>query len=518
MNREKGEYPIEVSAKIIADISAGIYRTPANALKELVSNAFDADAKKVIITTDYPKYTVFTCSDNGKGMEYDEFQKIMTKIGGSFKRKDNGQNTESGRPLIGKIGIGLLAVAQICRKFTVISSVKGSPYRFEAIVDLKPFFEIDAFEKDLIDIGKYRMYEKIPEKREEQYTRIILEDIVDGFSGRLLESEDGELAIENFEWQRGDPETFEEFVEWVKDKRIRELSEYNRMIWELALICPVKYLDDGPVKGYDVIPAIKDRFKKYDFTVIVDGIELKKPLLFPTDDEIKDKTDDFCVYSDITFDGKVGEKRLKFSGYLYHQRKSIWPPELRGILPRIRNVAIGSYDKTLFNYPKSEGPIMEDLSGEIYIDEGLEDALNIDRNSFRESDEVYIKLQEYLFNRIGGGKGITRDIRKRSKERMDKKRESEETDLYVDVEETIRKKLGEKFTISKIKEKKDIPISIDINNRTIKVFENSLFPKKKKQRMVVESVLIFYEVSRVLAKDKNELTEKFYELLQGRKW
>lgn len=518
MNQKKKEYRIEVSAKIIADISAGIYRTPANALKELVSNAFDADATTVILTTDYPKFTVFTCSDNGKGMKAEDFQRIMKRIGGTDKRADGKDRTEKGRPIIGKIGIGILAVAQICRKFTVISSVKGCPYRFEAIVDLKPFFDIEVFKKKLIEIGKYMMYEEIPEEREAQYTRIILEEIDEGFRKRLLESENKEIAIEDFRWKRGDPETFEEFVEWVKDKRIRQLSEYNRMIWELALMCPVKYLDNGPIKGYNVVPAIKNRLTKYDFTVIVDGIELRKPLLFPTDDEIEEEPDDFRVYSDIAFDAQVGEKRLKFSGYIYHQRKSIWPPELRGVLPRIQNVAIGSYDKTLFNYPRSEGPIMEEFSGEIYIDEGLEDALNIDRNSFRESDVAYIKLQEYLFTRLGGEEGITKDVRKRSKVRMDKKRKLEETSFYMDIEETIKKKLGEEFTINKVNEKKDIPVSINIKNRTIELFESPLFPRKKKKRKVLESVLIFYEVSRALAKNKNELTEKFYELLRGRKW
>ncbi len=33
--------PINVAASVIADVSAGIYRSPAGALKELLSNAFD---------------------------------------------------------------------------------------------------------------------------------------------------------------------------------------------------------------------------------------------------------------------------------------------------------------------------------------------------------------------------------------------------------------------------------------------------------------------------------------------
>jgi len=322
MPKKVEEYPIEVSAKIIADISAGIYRTPANALKELVSNAFDADATNVILTSDYPKFTVFTCSDNGKGISAKELQEIMTRIGGSDKRANEKDTSEKGRPLIGKIGIGLLAIAQISRKFTLISSKKGEPFRFEAIVDLKPFFDIDVYKRNLIEIGKYKMYEKIDEEQDVQYTRIILEEIDIGFRKRLLESENIEIKIKDFKWKRGDPETFEEFVEWVKNKRIRELSEYNRMIWELALICPVKYLDEGPIKGYNIIPEIKQRLIDYNFTVIVDGIELRKPILFPTDDEIVKNPDDFRVYK-LIYDDNIGENRLNFIGYIYHQRKSI---------------------------------------------------------------------------------------------------------------------------------------------------------------------------------------------------
>ena len=45
---------IEVSSRIIRHISRGIYRSPAGALKELVSNAYDAGARKVTINTGYP--------------------------------------------------------------------------------------------------------------------------------------------------------------------------------------------------------------------------------------------------------------------------------------------------------------------------------------------------------------------------------------------------------------------------------------------------------------------------------
>ena len=60
--------PISVSKKILADVSSGIYRTPANALKEVASNAFDAGAHRVHISTNAPYFDVFTCEDDGAGI------------------------------------------------------------------------------------------------------------------------------------------------------------------------------------------------------------------------------------------------------------------------------------------------------------------------------------------------------------------------------------------------------------------------------------------------------------------
>lgn len=184
---------IDVSAKIIADISSGIYRTPANALKELISNAFDAGALKIIITTDYPDFNLFTITDDGKGMSVKEFQTIMGRIGGSDKRinekSDEVITSYFGRPVIGKIGIGILAIAQICNKFTVISSTKGSGTKFKAIIDLNKFHDKEVYRyklnDDKVNIGKYDIIDDLEEDIDKSYTRIILEDIDDGFKNRL---------------------------------------------------------------------------------------------------------------------------------------------------------------------------------------------------------------------------------------------------------------------------------------------------------------------------------------------
>ncbi|MDI6891332.1 MAG: ATP-binding protein [Thermodesulfovibrionales bacterium] len=116
MNKTKEK--IYVSKKILADIGRGIYRTPANALKELVSNAFDACATWVKITTNAPYFDVFTCEDNGEGLASGELRQILQRIGSSVKRTGKGKGEfidckVAKRPVIGKIGIGLLAVCTL---------------------------------------------------------------------------------------------------------------------------------------------------------------------------------------------------------------------------------------------------------------------------------------------------------------------------------------------------------------------------------------------------------------------
>lgn len=105
--------PIVAAEKIIADISSGLYRSPAAALKELVSNAYDADATEVRIDTDVPSFRTLVIRDNGCGMSVDKFIYVMNHIGGSRKRIEENGVTDKGRQIIGRIGIGLLAVAQL---------------------------------------------------------------------------------------------------------------------------------------------------------------------------------------------------------------------------------------------------------------------------------------------------------------------------------------------------------------------------------------------------------------------
>ena len=59
-------------------------------------------------------------------------------------------------------------------------------------------------------------------------------------------------------------------------------------------------------------------------------------------------------------------------------------------------MAVGYYDTSMLDYRINEGPRSRWLTGEIYVSEGLEDALNIDRDSFNKFHPQYRALQSYV--------------------------------------------------------------------------------------------------------------------------
>lgn len=413
MTTEPIEAEINAAARIIGDISTGIYRSPASALKELVSNSFDAGATEVLINTDHPSFSTVSCFDNGPGISTQELQTILNFIGGSDKRL-RGETGPFGRPVVGRIGIGILAMSQISKRFVIISSQEGSNVRIEAEVNIEEFESEESARTNLGigTIGRYRIYE-IPEDEQEHYT------IVATPAGSLALREllgTGKSVREHFVNREYGSDNFYDFVKRVGDEKQRPtLSEYDNFLWELASLCPIPYFEHGPVRGWDGWDHIKKRLDSFNFRVIVDGYELRKPIILPTAEDLIVAGEDFEVYP-FSHDAKK-EMGLRFEGYIFHQRRQISPSELQGVLVRIRNVGITGYESDMLDYPRNLGPMRGGMTGEICIELGLEDALNIDRNSFNETHEHFVRVRDVLFEHLGlpHKVGITTDIRKRSR-------------------------------------------------------------------------------------------------------
>ena len=139
---------LAANQRIIARVTDGIYREPWAAFRELVANAYDADATHVVVETGAPEFDQITVRDDGIGMSADTLEYIIKNIGSSSKRRAFGaelntvqagdsERSPAGRPLIGKIGIGLFAVAQLTQHFQIITKSRDDRLRISATVQLQ---------------------------------------------------------------------------------------------------------------------------------------------------------------------------------------------------------------------------------------------------------------------------------------------------------------------------------------------------------------------------------------------
>lgn len=129
----KGE--ITVAARIIDLLSSGLYESPAACLKELINNSFDADARNVDVFVK-PDANRIIIQDDGHGMNREEFERHFRRIAESHKRDDN-DTTASGRPKIGKIGIGVIAANELCERLEIFSTKTDSPDLLHVTIDFE---------------------------------------------------------------------------------------------------------------------------------------------------------------------------------------------------------------------------------------------------------------------------------------------------------------------------------------------------------------------------------------------
>lgn len=184
------EAVLHTDDRVLARITDGIYRQPSSALRELISNAYDADATEVYIDTDAPRFSRIDIRDNGNGMDEAALSRLIHHIGGSSKRTKFGKDVGTtatgdpalsprGRRLIGKIGIGLFSVSQLTSHFQIITKIKGTDYRLFADVILNTYNESDEEEAadGNYETGSVRVVAVPAKDKEAHGTQIILRNL-----------------------------------------------------------------------------------------------------------------------------------------------------------------------------------------------------------------------------------------------------------------------------------------------------------------------------------------------------
>jgi hypothetical protein len=489
---------LKTDERVIARVTDGIYRQPGSALRELITNAYDADATRVVIKTDAPRFERISVEDNGLGMTPEALAHMLFHIGGSAKRQYVGQelgiaNSEnplyspSGRKLIGKIGIGIFSVAQLTHTFQIITKTKGDNHRTIATVALKQYsddiIDTDGKKQEQYESGKVKIWREKAKDIDAHGTTIVLTNIrpqardtlrskdiwstieqshhtnpndehqdieppkfhigrVDS-TGNLLAKSKGQFS--NIPWALSDSpdEAFKKLVNCVWDEllesnpnpRLDKLFDYYlQMVWQLSLSIPLPYVEghlfdldlsgwaDGfkisnepkgsaehikLVKGQPIrnILDLKEGQDKDKFEVLFDDLLLSRPIKFQNL-----PMSGHAVKNPLVFFGKCREEFKKFSqelsgGPLEFEAYLFWTPKIaptehRGSLIRINGASGTGFDPSFMRYQVSEQTRLRQITCEIFIRQGLDSALNIDRESFNYAHPHAVYLTRWLHSAL----------------------------------------------------------------------------------------------------------------------
>lgn len=483
------ETQLATSQRIIARVTDGIYREPWAAFRELVANAYDADATRVIIETDAPEFDQIIVRDNGNGMSPETVAYIVSSIGGSSKRTlsgsalhtvkdDDPDQSPGGRPLIGKIGIGLFAVAQLTQHFQIITKAAGDEVRTSATVLLRTHDEdklrVEKDETEYVAGTVTIKSERVPHSEIEAHgTSVVLYSLrpeirrslqsVRRWNAALAEGPDGRPVQDapdyhiglsagvisktdkgkaaRLPWEISDsPEKkFEKLIKaagdvsgrGTKQANLEHFDEHLRLIWQLSLSLPLDYVGDHPFdldgssgmlfldvpdgrKQASTINLEKDETLRDrlgliagqpdpdgGFDVHIDGILLRRPINLPFDLRVNSRISSpvlMVAKEEAPFKDKDIERaggHLRFEAYLYWNSKIV-PKDTAGVIVRVREASGTLFDRNFLNYQVSEQTRLRQTTAEIFVQNGLDGAINIDRESFNYSHPHFLYIQKWL--------------------------------------------------------------------------------------------------------------------------
>jgi len=388
---------ITVASRIVDYLSSGLYNSPAACLKELVNNSYDADAKRVDVFVK-PDAARIVVADDGVGMSQQEFVQHFDRISESHKR-DASQTTAAGRLKIGKIGIGFIAANELCDVMEIESTKKGVPELIRVEVNFREM-RLDVSERRKRDDDTWVKgdYEGTVEKagRDEHYTQVTLKEIRPNARG-ILEGAtlrphvSGSSSIYGLR-----PENVRKLVAAADDWG--DFDEYSQAMLQVGLNVPVRYLPQWRPASLNALAEFEEEVEALGFSVFVDGSDLRKPVVLQSDGR--------QLLRPIQIDGDHVSAR----GYFYARHGVLRPQWLNGVLVRIRNAAVGDYDGTFLNFKTSEQTLFQRWTTcEIWADDRLEEALNIDRRTLRITHPAYIEFQEAFHDQLSEFLRASRD-------------------------------------------------------------------------------------------------------------
>lgn len=211
---------LRTSDRVLARITDGIYRQPGSALRELLANAYDADATRVAVFTDRPRFGTIRVEDDGMGMSPEMIEYVLENIGGSSKRVAAGAElgvtssedrclSPGGRRLIGKIGIGLFSVSQLARSFHIVTKQQGDGYYSIIRFLLKQYADDGQADDDgRHEAGLALLWQEAAEDRSAHGTTVVLDPLRPEAVHRLRSADEWQLLDTQPDGRSRQPPTY----------------------------------------------------------------------------------------------------------------------------------------------------------------------------------------------------------------------------------------------------------------------------------------------------------------------
>lgn len=337
---------ITVDKTIVSLLSKFTYeRSFPYALREVVSNAYDADATEARIEIDLSKDRV-VIHDNGTGMTRTEFE-FYLRIAG--QRRGKRETPKFGRKRIGQFGVGFLAILPFCESLQITSTTENSEETFTADIPAWKFFKQDG---KAIDVGEIQVTGEITRSakvKPQHFTQISLLKLSD-------------IAKRYFKQRAATDQ---------KD-RIASLPALQRLKWEVQEDLPLAFPESAKLSNILTYP------EPIGMDVYFQDAKLYRNAV---EGEVIDS-------GDLTVEG------VKLRYAIITPWKAVRPFELRGLKVRLNNVGIGPRQVFGIELTRKYSRLHW-LSGEVQILSGLDGAITLSRDAFVATPE-YEAVSEKL--------------------------------------------------------------------------------------------------------------------------
>jgi len=358
--KENNDWPkaITVDKRIVRILSSSTYSNFPSAIREVIVNSYDADASTVKVDFDI-KNSIISIIDNGKGMNEDDFTFYLRIAGKSRKKEET--TTKNKRKIIGQFGVGFLSVLPFCERYLIETTKKGSSEVVTATITSSEYFKDDSKSIDVDKIPIDGGVKIDPSKNGESYTRIRLV----GFSKLTKAFLNREYTLDG------------------KRNTIKKSEPLELLKWELQEYLPIDYeLETAIGKKLN---RLSIGYSQNRFQVFFNNQELYRNIH-------ASKILDFSESS-------IEIGNIKFKYFISTDYSPINPTEARYIL--IRNLNIGVGERTSFGIGM-DGKVygkLAHLTGEILVEEGLNELISVARDKFNYSVE-YEKLKDFFRGKL----------------------------------------------------------------------------------------------------------------------